>query len=137
VGSFLPQDSERGDATAEAAAQHRPMDFRTATRPIVALALAAAGGVLAQSPETPSVMTTPPVMNDVAPLPAEDRESLGAIVLENSMVRAQRRAFGARRTSLDVAGASRSARTKEELREQREEESLRLREMGAGSITPR
>jgi hypothetical protein len=76
-------------------------------------------------------------MNDVAPLPAEDRESLGAIVLENSMVRAQRRAFGARRTSLDVAGASRSARTKEELREQREEESLRLREMGAGSLTPR
>ena len=34
--------------------------------------------------------STPQVMTDTAPLPAEDRNSTGAIVLENSPVRAQR-----------------------------------------------
>ncbi|HVZ42535.1 MAG TPA: hypothetical protein VHA82_01910 [Ramlibacter sp.] len=42
---------------------------------------------MAQSAPTPSVMT------DVAPLPAQERDSLGAIVLEDSMVPAQRVAF--------------------------------------------
>lgn len=121
------------------------MDIRLVTRPFfVALALAAAGGAFAQSPTTPSVIADPPVMNDVAPLPAENRDSLGAIVLENSMVRAQRQAFGARRTSMRVADvargatrATRSAQTREELQQQRDDESLRLHEMGAGALTPR
>jgi hypothetical protein len=130
------------------ATQHGCMDIRTVTRPIFALALAAAGSAFAQSTSpsvtTPSVMASPPVMNDTTPLPAEERDSLGAIVLENSMVRAQRQAFAARHTSVRVANVGRGlartqrkAQTKEELQQQHDDESLRLREMGAGALTPR
>jgi len=49
---------------------------------VCAATLGAAGCVLAQ--------TTAPVVTDAAPLPAEDRDSTGAIVLQNSLVRAQR-----------------------------------------------
>lgn len=52
-----------------------------------------AGCALAQTSApvvTDFVRTAPPVVSDVAPLPAEERSSTGAIVLENSMVRAQR-----------------------------------------------
>jgi hypothetical protein len=123
------------------------MDIRIVMRAVIAMALAASGSAFAQSANpsvtSPSVLTTPPVMNDTMPLPAENRESLGAVVLENSMVRAQREAFAARHTSLSVAnigrGVSRTrhkAQTKQELQQQRDDESLRLREMGAGALTP-
>ena len=60
------------------------MKYPSMTR-IAALAgvLLGTGGALAQT-------QPPPVMTDVAPLPAEERSSTGAIVLENSLVRAQR-----------------------------------------------
>jgi hypothetical protein len=123
------------------------MDIRTVMRPVLAMALAAAGSAFAQSTNpsvtTPSVITTPAVMNDTLPLPAENRESLGAVVLQDSMVRAQREAFAARRTSLSVANvgrrvdrAQRKTQTKQELQQQRDDESLRLREMGAGALNP-
>jgi hypothetical protein len=126
------------------------MDIRTVLRPALAplVAIALVGGsAFAQSTNpsvtSPSVITTPPVMNDTMPLPAEDRESLGAVVLENSMVRAQREAFAAHRTSLSVANVGRrvdrvqhKAQTKQERQQQRDDESLRLREMGAGALTP-
>jgi hypothetical protein len=126
------------------------MDIRTVMRPALApvVAIALVGGsAFAQSANpsvtSPSVITTPPVMNDTMPLPAEDRESLGAVVLENSMVRAQREAFAAHRTSLSVANVGRrvdrvqhKAQTKQERQQQRDDESLRLREMGAGALTP-
>jgi hypothetical protein len=126
------------------------MDIRTVMRPALApvVAIALVGGsAFAQSTNpsvtSPSVITTPPVMNDTMPLPAEDRESLGAVVLENSMVRAQREAFAAHRTSLSVANVGRrvdrvqhKAQTKQERQQQRDDESLRLREMGAGALTP-
>jgi hypothetical protein len=132
------------------AAQHLCMDIRTVMRPALApvVAIALVGGsAFAQSTNpsvtSPSVITTPPVMNDTMPLPAEDRESLGAVVLENSMVRAQREAFAAHRTSLSVANVGRrvdrvqhKAQTKQERQQQRDDESLRLREMGAGALTP-
>ena len=116
-------------------------------RPALAIALAAAGSAYAQSADpsvtSPSVITTPSVMNDAMPLPAENRESLGAVVLENSMVRAQRDAFAARHTSLSVANIGRSAartqhkaQTRQDLQDQRDDESLRLREMGAGALRP-
>ncbi|HTH80648.1 MAG TPA: hypothetical protein VL593_16870 [Ramlibacter sp.] len=123
------------------------MDIRTVMRPVLAMTLAAAGSAFAQSTNpsvtTPSVITTPPVMNDTLPLPAENRESLGAVVLQDSMVRAQREAFAARRTSLSVANVGRrvdrvqrKTQTKQELQQQRDDESLRLREMGAGALNP-
>jgi len=123
-------------------AQHGRMEFRSVT-PVARAALAAAwfaaAGAFAQGP-----VPTPPVMNDVNLPPAEDRDSLGAIVLENSMVRAQREAFAARHASLRVSAVgrgtirtTRNARAKEDLQQQREDESVRLHEMGAGALTPR
>lgn len=100
----------------------------------VAAAVLAAGGALAQS--------LTPVQTDVGPPPAEERDSVGAVVLENSMVRAQRQAvtghFTQTRVSSigrDVSRKQRAARTKEELQQQREDDAIRLHEMGAGSLT--
>lgn len=104
----------------------------------------ASGVVLAQSEtemDTPA-QPEPAVLTDVAPLPAEDRDSVGAVVLGNSMVRAQRQALGGRYTATSVssigrgtARAARNARTQEELKQQREDDAIRLHEMGAGSLT--
>lgn len=59
------------------------MKYPHITRIAALAAVLGTGGVLAQT-------QSPPVMTDVAPLPAEERSSTGAIVLENSLVRAQR-----------------------------------------------
>ncbi len=59
------------------------MKYPYITRIAALAAVLGTGGVLAQT-------QTPPVMTDVAPLPAEERSSTGAIVLEDSLVRAQR-----------------------------------------------
>ena len=74
-------------------------------RPFAALVLAAglAGGAMAQStvPADSDAPSAPPgqVMSDVHPLPAEIRESHGAIVLQDSKVRAQQQ-----RTDFQAAG---------------------------------
>jgi hypothetical protein len=99
-------------------------------------ALLAAGGAYAQS--------LTPVLTDVNPLPAEDRDSVGAVVLQDSMVRAQRAVYIASRsraTSVEaVAGAAdratRRAQTKEDLKALRDDDQMRLHEMGAGSLNP-
>lgn len=57
------------------------MKYPCMTRIAALAAVLGTGGVLAQ---------TAPVMTDVAPPPAEDRASTGAIVLQDSLVRAQR-----------------------------------------------
>ncbi|TFZ01900.1 hypothetical protein [Ramlibacter humi] len=68
-------------------------------RPLAVMALTAglAGGAMAQpaTPAVPADSDAPPsspgqVMSDVQPLPAEVRDSHGAIVLDQSKVRAQR-----------------------------------------------
>jgi hypothetical protein len=100
-------------------------------------ALLAAAGAYAQS--------EPPVMNDITLPPAEDRDSVGAVVLENSMVRAQREVYIASRSGAsrvaavarDADRATRAARTREDIKAMREDDRMRLREMGAGSLDPR
>jgi hypothetical protein len=117
------------------------MDITVAMR-TGALAVALAGGsALAQTQSDTPAQPEPAVLTDVAPLPAEDRESVGAVVLGNSMVRAQRDVAG-RYTATSVSSvgrsaerAARTARTKEELKQQREEDAIRLHEMGAGALT--
>jgi membrane protein involved in colicin uptake len=101
---------------------------------LVAASLAATGAF---------AQTRPAMMTDIEPLPAEERDSVGAVVLETSMVRAQREAFGTRPTAQRVNAvgrsadrAARAARTKEDLAQQREEAEIRLHEMGAGALTP-
>jgi hypothetical protein len=64
---------------------------------IAAMGALAMGAAVAQTaPERP--VTLSPVMTDVGLAPAEDRESVGAVLLETSMVPAQRKAFGVRST---------------------------------------
>jgi len=101
-----------------------------------------AGCVLAQT--TPPVQTAPvaPVVSDVGPAPAEDRSSTGAIVLENSMVRAQREnAFqrSSSRTGVATVGrgvlrATLKAQAEADLAEARQREALDLQGRGAGSL---
>jgi hypothetical protein len=111
-------------------------------------AVVGAGGVLAQP--TPSGPTSPsgpstPTVTDVAPLPAEERSSAGAIVLENSLVRAQREnAFqrSAAQTGVTSVGrgvlrATMKAQAQAELAQAREAEAIKLHEHGAGSLTPK
>ncbi|WBY00029.1 hypothetical protein PE066_11090 [Ramlibacter tataouinensis] len=70
-----------------------------------------AAGAQGQSVQPAEIDNAPPqpvpgqVLSDVQPLPAEDRESAGAVVLHDSRVRAQREAFqGAeRRTGISSA----------------------------------
>src|SRR3954447_12720727 len=73
------------------------MKYAYLMRTAVCAATLGAGCVLAQtSPPaaTDFVPASPPVASDAAPLPAEDRDSTGAIVLQDSMVRAQRAGSG-------------------------------------------
>jgi hypothetical protein len=50
---------------------------------------------------------TPPVMTDVTYAPAEDRDSVGAVLVESQMVLAQREKFGTRSTPQEVASIGR------------------------------
>ena len=110
------------------------MDYPILLRTALLGGLLGTGSVLAQS--------TPPVVTDAAPPPAEDRSSPGAIVLDNSLVRAQReQAFerSAERNGLASVGrgsvrAAMRAQTKADLAQARREEMLELKDRGAGSL---
>ncbi|MBI5278912.1 MAG: hypothetical protein HY854_20935 [Burkholderiales bacterium] len=85
-------------------------------------------------------MPTPAVMTDTAPLPAQDRSSAGAIVLEDSMVLAQREAFRQAGARTGVATIGRNAmratmrqQTIQDLAEMRAQEAARFRDGGAAA----
>jgi len=67
--------------------------FRSCPWALLLLGGAMAAGVGAQTAAPGETETRPPVpgqvMSDVQPLPAEDRDSTGALVLDQSQVRAQ------------------------------------------------
>ncbi len=103
-----------------------------------------AGGVLAQTTApAPTSPVSPPVVTDAGPPPAEDRSSAGAIVLDKSLVKAQREnAFqnsssktGVGSVGRDVTRMTRKARVKAELAKAREEEAIEFHRRGAGSQT--
>jgi hypothetical protein len=108
-----------------------------------ALLASLGGGALAQTAPSP---TTPhqsaPVVSDVGPRPAEDRSSTGAVVLEDSMVRAQReQAFerSGARTGVTTVGrgtvrAMKRAQVEADLAQAREQEAMQLRQGGAASL---
>ncbi len=106
-----------------------------------------AGSVLAQTVPSPSPAATSasPVVSDVGPRPAEDRSSVGAVVLENSMVRAQREhAFeqSARRTGVSSIGrgvlrATQQKQTEADLAALRLNEAIEFRGRGAASLDDR
>jgi hypothetical protein len=114
-------------------------------RAAMLMAVLGAGGAFAQTSQTlapgaPDVGPVTPV-TDVGPAPAQERDSIGAIVLDNSLVRAQRKAFGSRNASLrsdtfgrGVMHISAAARAKADRAQAREEEAIVLYQQGAGSI---
>lgn len=113
---------------------------------LVAAALGA-GSVLAQTAPSPSPAPTSasPVVSDVGPRPAEDRSSVGAVVLETSMVRAQReQAFerSANRTGVASIGrgvlrATRQKQTEADLAAVRLNEALEFHGRGAATLDDR
>lgn len=116
-------------------------------RAALVVATLGAGSVLAQTVPSPSPVPTgaTPVVSDVGPRPAEDRSSVGAVVLENSMVRAQREhAFeqSAKRTGVATIGrgvlrATQQKQTEADLAALRLNEAIEFRGRGAASLDDR
>ena len=110
------------------------MSCRMLAGSVLAAALLGTGAAHAQTPQQ---------MTDVGPPPAEERDSSGAVVLEKSMVRAQReKAFSesAARTGVDSVGrgvlrATMRAKAEADLARARDADATELREQGAGGLT--
>jgi len=108
-------------------------------RTVALLAALATSGALAQSNEKPAApeVGQPPVTTDVGPAPAQERDSAGAVVLENSPVRAQRTLFGHPPGPTRVRQVTRNsvrAQTELDLARQRQAETIELYRDGAGSL---
>jgi len=111
---------------------------------VAVLAAAGTGATWAQGlPEAGSRTTQDsPVVTDTAPSPAEDRGSSGAIVLEKSMVQAQRdNAFSQSAARTGVESVSRGAtritlrqRTLEDLAQARADREAEFQRRGAASF---
>jgi hypothetical protein len=126
------------------------MKYAILIRGAALVAALGAGSVLAQTrPAAPH--TTPsavpdvgpaPVVSDVGPAPPQERSSLGAIVLENSPVRAQREnAFqrASSRTGVATVGrgvvrATAKSQREADLAQAREAEAVELYRRGAGGL---
>ena len=108
-------------------------------------AVLGAGGAMAQTPPAPSPADPVPVVSDVGPPPAQERNSIGAIVLDDSLVRAQRaRDFERTSARTGVASVGRGvmretmkAKVQAELAEARTTEAAELYRQGAGGLTPK
>lgn len=113
---------------------------RCPMRTAALLAVLAAGGVCAQPVEKPAApeVGQPAVATDAGPAPAQERDSVGAVVLEHSPVRAQRTLFGKRSGMSRVSDVTRNterAQVERDLASQRQAEELNLYRDGAGSLT--
>jgi len=89
------------------------------------------------APPTPDVAA--PVVSDAAPLPAEDRSSHGAIVLDHAPVLAQQQrnptsVMGAAPAPSNVAKPAGKALKRSELRKARDSDAATLRLNGAGTL---
>ena len=84
-----------------------------------------------------SAFAQTPVITDVSLAPAEYRESMGAVLLEDQMVLAQRQKFGQRTTPAEVQAIGREVIRKTIAQAQsRAEEGPNTRALG-GAPTPR
>jgi hypothetical protein len=127
------------------------MNYAILIRGAALVAALGAGSVLAQTKPADASTTPPtateigpaPVMTDVGPAPAQERSSLGAIVLENSLVRAQRQnAFERASSRTGVASVGRGvlratakAQREADLAQAREDQAMELYRRGAGAQT--
>lgn len=116
-----------------------PLSMRLA---VVAAALAA-GGAFAQTAPSAAPTGPSPVVSDVGPPPAHERNSMGAIVLDESLVRAQRdRDFERTSARTGVASVGRGAiretmkiKAQADLAQARAAEAAELYRRGAAGIT--
>jgi outer membrane receptor protein involved in Fe transport len=112
---------------------------------LIAAALGA-GVAFAQNAPAPAPAPTPtepaPVVSDVGPTPAQERSSMGAIIMDDSL-RAQRdRDFEESSSRTGVASVGRGdlrermrAKAQAELAQARAAEAAELRRRGAGALT--
>jgi len=126
------------------------MNYAILIRGAALVAALGAGSVLAQTKPADTGTTPPavndvgpsPVVTDVGPAPAQERDSLGAIVLENSLVRAQRQnAFERASSRTGVASVGRGvlratakAQREADLAQAREDQAAELYRRGAGGL---
>lgn len=101
---------------------------------VLLLAVAAATGTGAQTnapadPDAPPRAEPGRVLSDVQPLPAEDRESHGAVVLEQSPVRAQKDTVRTERAGTPAAVGRNAARVVERARDWND-----VRDAGASQV---
>lgn len=123
------------------------MNYPQPMRLAVLAALLGAGGVMAQTAPAPASVPADaaPVVSDVGPAPAQERGSIGAIVLDDSLVRAQRdRDFERTSARTGVASVGRGvmrqtmkAKAQAELAEARATEAADLYRRGAGGMMPK
>lgn len=129
------------------------MNYAILIRGAALVAALGAGSVLAQTKPADTGTTPPavtdvgpaPVVTDVGPAPAQERDSLGAIVLENSLVRAQRQnAFERASSRTGVASVGRGvlratakAQRETDMAQAREDHAAELYRRGAGALTDR
>lgn len=119
-----------------------PLTMRAA---VLAAALCGTGLVTGQTAPAPAPTDAAPVVSDVGPAPAHERSSMGAIVLDESLVRAQRdRDFerASARTGVVSVGSgvmreAMKAKAQAELAEARASEAAELYRRGAGAMTPK
>jgi hypothetical protein len=116
------------------------MNRRNSVPTAALLAALAAGGAWSQSNEKPAAPDVggPTVVTDVGPAPAQERDSTGAVMLENSPVQAQRSVFGPPSGPKRVQDASKNsnrAQVELDLARERQKESMQLYRQGAGSLT--
>lgn len=104
-----------------------------------------AGVVMAQTAPAPAPTDPVPVVSDVGPAPAHERSSMGAIVLDESLVRAQRdRDFERTSARTGVGSVGRGvmrqtmkAQAQAELADARATEAAELYRRGAGAMMPK
>jgi hypothetical protein len=126
-------------------ARDKPMKYPLSMRLAALAAALGTGVVVAQTTPAPAPTDPSPVVSDVGPAPASDRNSMGAIVLDQSLVRAQRdRDFERTSARTGVASVGRGAmretmkaKAQAELAEARANEAAELYRRGAGGMTPK
>jgi hypothetical protein len=125
------------------------MKYPIALQAALLAAVLGTGGALAQTVPGEAAPATPGkpglVVTDVGPAPAEERNSAGAIVLENSPVRAQRESGFARASAhtgvasigRGVLRATMKAQKQAETAQAREDDAVDFYRHGAGALQVR
>lgn len=119
------------------------MKYPLSMRLALLAAAVAAGGAFAQNSPVAAPTDPSPVVSDVGPPPAHERSSMGAIVLDDSLVRAQRdRDFERASSRTGVVSVGRGAiretmklKAQADLAQSRAAEAAELYRRGAAGMT--